>query len=286
MEYNLLNSKDLILKIMEKEKEPYIVFKSYPQLSDKLGIRNGETITIAGETGYGKSAFVLNLINDAIQMKDTDVCYFNLEMSDRSILKRLTAIELDINCKDVNVDKVLEYCDTVISTGNNLIINDTNDINEIIQRIIEKSNDGRKTLYFIDHIGVLRDNLKYFSNRQDEVKSIMDKLRRCSKTNDVNIFIVSQLNRSNKEQYSILECPITSFAESSSIEQYSTICLFIGEEKQRGKRKKDAIAIKKNRDGENNVLIEIMYSREKQTIKELYYDFNLTEEEIEKMDRL
>lgn len=57
--------------------------------------RGGQTITIAGATGTGKSAFSLNLVKNHINLS-VPTMYFTLEMDEESTMDRLIAQELQI----------------------------------------------------------------------------------------------------------------------------------------------------------------------------------------------
>lgn len=159
------------------------------------------TVNVIGaRTGVGKTTFALNLVNDLGE--SYRVLYFNLEMSEIEVIRRLLAlqsgVEIDkiennqMNTKENNryVDACTRYEERL--SANVSIIDGSKSIDSI-RRIVAKEARKGHCIVFIDHIGYIKN--KGFTNTRESVQHTMIELNNMTKDFDCTVFAISQLNR-------------------------------------------------------------------------------------------
>ena len=226
---------------------------------------------MAADTGGGKSSLAINFIDDL--NSEYPVLYFNLEMDDITVLRRLVAIHSGImldrvegykkdeqTAKDVN--KALKEI-----TGRKplQIISDAytlEDIEVIIKHSIQFRPDGEPTIVVIDH-SLLVQTAKKATNRYERFTEISEGLRRLSLHNDIILFVLLQQSREGKKDET--EPPKnSSLKESGSWENDSTHICFLWWDPTANQKK---LLLTKNRTGAGG---EFVLNYEKTTQK--YYE--------------
>ena len=82
------------MDVFQNTNDEYIEFKSFPEFSKRAKIRLHDSVVLAADTGGGKSSLAINFIDDL--NSEYPVLYFNLEMDDITVLRRLVAIHSGI----------------------------------------------------------------------------------------------------------------------------------------------------------------------------------------------
>ncbi len=157
------------------------------------------TVNVIGaRTGVGKTAYALNLVNDLGERYK--VLYFNLEMTNIEIIRRLLALQsnVDINKienNDLTKEENTRYVDACWRYVNrlNIAIIDGSKSIDSIRRIIAKESRKGHCVVFVDHIGYIKN--KGFNNTRESVQHTMIELNNITKDFDCTVFAVSQLNR-------------------------------------------------------------------------------------------
>ena len=156
-----------------------------------------KTVNVIGaRTGVGKSAFVLNVLND---LADKYMClYFNLEMTEKEIYQRLMAIQsgIPINRFGKLTDKEKGFLsDAAIRFERDLKIKLYNGSKSMegIVKIVARESRREHCIVFIDHIGYITN--RKISNTRERIQNTMIELNTMSKDYDCTVFALSQLNR-------------------------------------------------------------------------------------------
>lgn len=230
--------------------DSYITLESFPLFSKAAKIRAHDSVIIAAETGKGKSSLALNFLNDL--NKDYPAIYFNLEMDELTVFRRLVAIQSQENlafiekCKENEaargaVEKALK---TITARKPLQVINEERYLEEM-EAIIEQSTKGRTepTAVFIDH-SLLVKMKKESKNRYERFTDTSEELRAISRKYNIILFLIMQQNRAGQTEN---EEPVnSSLKESGSWENDATQIVFLWYD-PKIKRKK--LIMTKNRSG-------------------------------------
>ena len=257
--------------VFQNTNDEYIKFKSFPEFSKRAKIRLHDSVVLAADTGGGKSSLAINFIDD---LNDKyPILYFNLEMDDITVLRRLVSIHSGImldrvegykkdeqTAKDVN--KALKEI-----TGRKplQIISDAytlEDIEVIIKHSIQFRPDGEPTIVIIDH-SLLVQTAGKTGSRYERFTDISERLRRISRLNNIVLFVLLQQSREGKKDET--EPPKnSSLKESGSWENDATAIVFLWYDPTANQKK---LLLTKNRTGAGG---EFVLNYEKTTQK--YYE--------------
>lgn len=258
------------------EENKYIKINRFEYLSVSLKLNLTDVVTVAGISGFGKSAFLLNIYQSLSQdMSNNFKChYFNLEVSPKAMIKRLLAITSNHNISDfikenINSDFVREAKRKVI---NDSYIESGSTTLEIVKEKILNNIDKNKTnVIFIDHIGLLDTENKYYSKTEyDRVTYCMKELRNLALDHNLIIFIASQFDRNSVKDKKI---SMHSLKSSGEIENSSTHVLLLKESESRVSKDQKtyeeiSIDVAKNRNGPIDKLDYYTFIKPKQIFNE------------------
>ena len=225
---------DQIFNLITQKKQK-ITF-DYKKLTNAANIQENDLIVVAARPGIGKTGFALNLLS---QLSEKYKClYFNMEMTEQQLYRRLVAInsnipmlEQDNLSKERTADLIkiesLKAASEKISKKKIQIITGGQTIRTIRSRIIKESIDEH-LIVFIDYVGLIRDTEKNRSN-YERVTDITKELRQISLDYNCTIFVLAQINR-NSEKEKNKEPKISDLKESGELEQSATTVLMLHDE--------------------------------------------------------
>lgn len=243
----------------------------FADLDKALYISENDFIVLAGGTGTGKTTFALNLLSNL--SKGYQCVYFNMEMSKKTLYKRLCSIETGI---DINLfndfknmpPKELSYLYTKldeIEERKIILINNSQSI-EGIEKTISRIKDNRKLIVILDHIGLINGN---GNSLYEKMTNIAKRIRGLCLDYNCTIFGLCQLSRESQKE----ERPpkLQDLRDSGEIEQSArkVILLHNKDSKKQVFVKDVDIYIAKNDDG-SCLVKNFKFDTKKQKFLEVY----------------
>ncbi len=209
----------------------------FTDLDDKTaGLQRGDLIVIAGRPSMGKTAFVMNLAQNAAirDLEKNVISVFSLEMSSEQIGMRLLAAESRVDMSKMRTGTFATDDWRKLATGTGklseaaIFVDDTPAISVLevrskCRRL--KREQGRLDLVLIDYLQLMTGNAN--ADRKDlEISEMTRSLKGLAKELDVPIIILSQLNRS-LESRADKRPMMSDLRESGAIEQDADVIMFI-----------------------------------------------------------
>lgn len=254
--YNLITQKKMKLDLR------------FDKLKTAANIQEHDLIVIAARPGIGKTGFALNLLEN---LSDSYNClYFNMEMTEQQIYKRLIGINSFISISQLDSitdtypkEKTKESCQK-LSNKKIRIITGGQTIRTIRSQIIRESNKEH-TIIFIDYVGLIRDTEKNRSS-YERVTEIVKELRQISLDYNCTIFILAQINRNSEKEKDRFP-KISDLKESGELEQSATTVIMLHNENlYKSVNNRDQtikLIIGKNRNGVTGI-IDYFYNQNNQ----------------------
>jgi len=224
----------------------------------KGGMHRGELMTVAAETGGGKSIL---LVQSAVAnlLDGKSVLFFSLEMSGEDVFRRMAA-----NMAGVPIREMEEYKDKYGSElpkvsnaiGELLkmkisVVDCLYDIDEIEAEISRAASSKEADVIVVDYLQII--NMPDNDNRENAISEAARRLKNAAGKHKSVILTASQLNDEGK------------LRESRAIGMHSDQVVHIEHLKERSR-----IVVKKNRRGPRNYLIDIKMNGELSKLEEVW----------------
>ena len=252
---------EMIEKLCTDKIEVTGITTGFADLNKKInGLQRTDLILLAARPAMGKTAFSLNLVQNAALKGDASVAVFSLEMSKEQLVQRMLSAQSNVELSKIKTGNLGESDWPRIIDGMavlseaNIFIDDTpgikiSEIRSKCRRLkIEKGLD----LILIDYLQLMEGEGKN-ENRQQEIAKISRSLKILAKELDCPVVALSQLSRSpelRKDHRPIL----SDLRESGSIEQDADIVMFLYRDEyyhdDSEKKNIGEVIIAKNRHGE------------------------------------
>ncbi len=252
---------EMIEKLCTDKSEVTGITTGFADLNKKInGLQRTDLILLAARPAMGKTAFSLNLVQNAALKGDASVALFSLEMSKEQLVQRMLSAQSNVELSKIKTGNLGESDWPRIIDGMavlseaNIFIDDTpgikiSEIRSKCRRLkIEKGLD----LILIDYLQLMEGEGKN-ENRQQEIAKISRSLKILAKELDCPVVALSQLSRSpelRKDHRPIL----SDLRESGSIEQDADIVMFLYRDEyyhdDSEKKNIGEVIIAKNRHGE------------------------------------
>ena len=198
------------------------------------GLHASELILVAARPSMGKTALVLNILQNVVLGQDQCAVMFSLEMSNEMIMNRLLSQESHVDAQrirsgdlsDSDWDMLLESAEKI--GRSKLIIDDTPGISVAEMRSkcrkIKLENDLK--LIVIDYLQLMSASGKRSENRQQEITEISRGLKALAREMNVPVIALSQLSRAPDSRADHRPM-LSDLRESGSIEQDADVVMFI-----------------------------------------------------------
>jgi replicative DNA helicase len=236
---------------------------------DKMtsGLQDSELIIIAARPSMGKTAWAINIAQNAAVHDGKVVAVFSLEMSKESLLRRMLASEALVGSRKLQTGtmlredkgKLLAALERLMESK--MFIDDTPGITLAEMRAKArrlKQQEGRLDLIVVDYLqlmtGTNSSGKKGFENRTQEVSSISRGLKALAKEMKMPVVALSQLSRGSEQRTGDKKPLLSDLRESGSIEQDADVVAFIHREEYYDRDNEDVkgqaeIIIAKQRNG-------------------------------------
>jgi replicative DNA helicase len=255
-------------KLYEQGREVTGLATRYTEF-DKMtsGLQDSELIIIAARPSMGKTAWAINIAQNAAVQDGKVVAVFSLEMSKESLLRRMLASEALVGSRKLQTGsmmredrgKLMKALERLMDAK--LFIDDTPGITLPEMRAKArrlKQQQGRLDLIVIDYLqlmtGINPSGKKGFENRTQEVSSISRGLKALAKEMRVPVLALSQLSRGSEQRAGDKKPLLSDLRESGSIEQDADVVAFIHREEYYDRDNEDVkgqaeIIVAKQRNG-------------------------------------
>ena len=224
------------------------------------GLQPSDLILIAARPSMGKTAFVLNVVQDVCFHQGKCAAVFSLEMSKEQLVNRLFSLEAKVdaqamrtgNLSDADWEKLVEGAGII---GNSkLIIDDTPGITltEMRSKCRKFKLEHDLNIIIIDYLQLMSGSGRSTDSRQQEVSDISRGLKALARELHVPVVALSQLSRA-VEQRPDHRPMLSDLRESGAIEQDADVVMFIYRDDYYNKDSEDKgiseIIIAKQRNG-------------------------------------
>lgn len=197
------------------------------------GLQRSDLIILAARPSMGKTAFALNVAQNAALKGKAGVLVFSLEMSKEQLGQRLLAMEARVDMQKIKTgnldssdwDKIYEGINSLSEA--NIYIDDTPGISvmEIKNKCRRLKAEKGLDLIVIDYLQLMSFEGKAES-RQQEISSLSRYLKQLARELDCPVIVLSQLSRA-PEQRTDHRPILSDLRESGSIEQDADIVMFL-----------------------------------------------------------
>src|SRR5580704_1781804 len=230
------------------------------------GLQESELVIIAARPSMGKTAWAINIAENAAVRGGKVVAVFSLEMSKASLLRRMLASQALVNSKAIQTGMLMREDRAKLISGleklmeSKIFIDDTPGITLAEMRAKArrlKQQQGKLDLIVIDYLQLMtgsNSKAKGFENRTQEVSAISRGLKALAKEMKVPVVALSQLSRASEQRGGDKKPLLSDLRESGSIEQDADVVCFIHREEYYDRENEDLkgkaeIIIAKQRNG-------------------------------------
>lgn len=213
---------------------------------DKMtsGLQNSELIIIAARPSMGKTAWAINIAQNAAVQSGKVVAIFSLEMSKESLLRRMLASQALVDSQKIQKGFLLREDQQKLTHAleqlaeSKLFIDDTPGISLTEMRAKSRrlrQMSGALDLIVVDYLQLMTGSSsgpggKRFENRTQEVSAISRGLKALAKELQVPVIALSQLSRASEQRGGDKKPMLSDLRESGSIEQDADVVAFIHRE--------------------------------------------------------
>ncbi|MBS5787960.1 MAG: replicative DNA helicase [Clostridioides difficile] len=261
----LMDTYDMIEQLYTNKSDVTGVTTGFKDLNKKInGFQRTDLILIAARPAMGKTAFSLNLVQNAAIKGNASVAVFSLEMSKEQLVQRMLASQSSVDLKKIKtgtlgdsdwpriIDAMAVLSDTKIH------IDDTPGIkiSELRSKCRKLKIEQGLDLVLIDYLQLMEGDGRNES-RQQEIAQISRSLKILAKELNCPVIALSQLSRA-PEQRADHRPMLSDLRESGSIEQDADIVMFLYRDEYYNADSESKniceVIISKNRHGETGSL--------------------------------
>ena len=226
------------------------------------GFQRGDLVIIAGRPSMGKTAFALNIAENAAIQHQKCVAVLSLEMSKEQLALRLLCSQSEVplykvrsgNLNQAEWRKLSNLTGALYKAP--IMIDDTAapTVLEIRAKCRRLKSEGRLDAVFIDYLQLIR-GATAAENRVQEISQMTRALKALAKELDVPVIALSQLSRAVEQRAGKDRRPqLSDLRESGSIEQDADLVMFVFREEMYHRdnpelRGKAEIIVAKQRNG-------------------------------------
>jgi len=200
------------------------------------GLQRSDLIIIAARPSMGKTAFALNIAENAAIEDQKTVGIFSLEMSREALLLRLLCSQAKVDSHKMrtgslwrdDMQKVVRAMEQLAHAP--IFIDDTPGIALSEMRAKARrlqQSQGKLDLIIVDYLQLMAGGSRRYENRTQEVSAISRGLKGLAKEMKVPVVALSQLSRAPESRGGDHRPQLADLRESGSIEQDADVVAFI-----------------------------------------------------------
>ncbi|HXZ39683.1 MAG TPA: replicative DNA helicase [Terriglobales bacterium] len=200
------------------------------------GLQKSDLVIIAARPSMGKTAFALNIAENAAIEDEKVVGVFSLEMSREALLLRLLCSRARVDSHKMrtgslwrdDMTKVVGAMEELARAP--IFIDDTpgialSEMRAKARRLMQAQ--GKLDLIIVDYLQLMSGGSKRYENRTQEVSAISRGLKALAKELKVPVVALSQLSRAPESRGGDHRPQLADLRESGSIEQDADVVAFI-----------------------------------------------------------
>ena len=200
------------------------------------GLQKSDLVIIAARPSMGKTAFALNIAENAAIEDQKVVGVFSLEMSREALLLRLLCSRARVDSHKMrtgslwrdDMTKVVRAMEELAHAP--VFIDDTpgialSEMRAKARRLMQSQ--GKLDLIIVDYLQLMSGGSKRYENRTQEVSAISRGLKALAKELTVPVIALSQLSRAPESRGGDHRPQLADLRESGSIEQDADVVAFI-----------------------------------------------------------
>lgn len=251
----------MLEKLYEEKNDVTGLTTGFRDLNKKInGLQRSDLLLIAARPAMGKTAFALNLVQNAALKGDASVAVFSLEMSKEQLVQRMIASQSTVELKKIKTGTLADNDwpritdGMAILSGAKIHIDDTPGIkiSELRSKCRKLKMEQGLDLILIDYLQLMEGEGNNES-RQQEIAKISRSLKIIAKELNCPVVALSQLSRA-PEQRADHRPMLSDLRESGSIEQDADIVMFLYRDEyyhpDSDRKNIGEVIIAKNRHGE------------------------------------
>ncbi|MFA7196566.1 MAG: replicative DNA helicase, partial [Anaerovoracaceae bacterium] len=203
---------------------------------DKMttGLQKSDLVIVAARPSMGKTAFALNIAQNAAVKKKARVVIFSLEMSREQLGLRLLSMESRIDSKKLRMgdEKNYDWVDINRALDKlakaDILIDDTPGIGvmEIRNKCRRITAEKKIDLILVDYLQMMSSD-RTMENRQQEVTTISRYLKQLAREMECPVVVLSQLSRASEKRPGSHRPLLSDLRESGAIEQDADVVMFL-----------------------------------------------------------
>ena len=230
----LTETLSMLEKLYEEKSDVTGLATGFRDLNKKInGLQRSDLLLIAARPAMGKTAFALNLVQNAALKGDASVAVFSLEMSKEQLVQRMVAAQSSVELKKIKTGTLAandwpRITDGMaVLSGAKIHIDDTPGIkiSELRSKCRKLKIEKGLDLVLIDYLQLMEGE-GHNESRQQEIAKISRSLKILAKELDCPVVALSQLSRA-PEQRADHRPMLSDLRESGSIEQDADIVMFL-----------------------------------------------------------
>lgn len=210
-------STEKMLNVLMEEKTQ--IKLGFTDLDKILNIEQNDFVVVAGGTGSGKSSLALNLLSN--MSKDYQCVYFNMEMPEKTLYKRLCSIETRIDIRKLNnfaslTHEELSIINSTLSDigSRNIIMFNGRQTIESISKSLMNVDSDKHIVVILDHIGLINSK---GNGLYEKMTNVAKGIRSLCFDCDCTIFGLCQLSRESQKEERVPK--LQDLRDSGEIEQ-------------------------------------------------------------------
>ncbi|MCC0784747.1 replicative DNA helicase [Clostridioides sp. ES-S-0108-01] len=230
----LMDAYDMIEKLYTNKSDVTGITTGFKDLNKKInGLQRTDLILIAARPAMGKTAFSLNLVQNAALKGDASVAVFSLEMSKEQLVQRMLSSQSSVELKKIKTGTLNDndwprIIDAMaVLSDAKIHIDDTPGIkiSELRSKCRKLKIEKGLDLVLIDYLQLMEGEGNNES-RQQEISKISRSLKVLAKELNCPVVALSQLSRA-PEQRADHRPMLSDLRESGAIEQDADIVMFL-----------------------------------------------------------